>query len=81
MLDSKVPVISVCAVRTGAGKSHTSWRICNILKKKGYRVVVIRHPMPYGNLEEQVSQHFASLEDLDKKMYNWRKGKLRTSYN
>jgi predicted GTPase len=66
MLRAKVPIVSVCAVRTGAGKSQTSRRICDILKKKGYKVVVIRHPMPYGDLRKQIIQRFANLEDLDK---------------
>jgi predicted GTPase len=66
MLKAKVPVISVCAVRTGSGKSQTSRKIALILKKLGYRVAVIRHPMPYGDLAKQVWQRFASYEDLDK---------------
>jgi len=66
MLKAKVPVVSVCAVRTGSGKSQTSRKVSIVLKKMGFRVVVIRHPMPYGDLHEQVWQRFASLEDLDK---------------
>jgi predicted GTPase len=66
MLKAKVPVVSVCAVRTGSGKSQTSRKVSTTLKKMGFRVVVIRHPMPYGDLCEQVCQRFASLEDLDK---------------
>ncbi|MEA2089547.1 MAG: cyclic 2,3-diphosphoglycerate synthase [Thermoproteota archaeon] len=66
MLKSKVPVVSVCAVRTGSGKSQTSRRVCKILKENGYRIVVVRHPMPYGDLTKQVCQRFASYEDLDK---------------
>jgi predicted GTPase len=66
MLKAKVPVVSVCAVRTGSGKSQTSRQIAKILKDKGLRVVVVRHPMPYGNLTKQVWQRFASYEDLDK---------------
>jgi len=66
MLKSKIPVVSVCAVRTGSGKSQTSRMICRILKKLGYKVVVVRHPMPYGDLRKQVCQRFASAEDLDK---------------
>ncbi|UCE15603.1 MAG: GTPase [Candidatus Bathyarchaeota archaeon] len=65
MLKAKVPVVSICAVRTGCGKSQTSRRICKILKKMGYNVVVIRHPMPYGDLRKQMCQRFASMEDLD----------------
>jgi len=64
-LDSCVPVISVCAVRTGSGKSQTTRKICNILRGKGLRVVAIRHPMPYGNLVKQAVQRFASYDDLD----------------
>jgi len=65
MLKAKVPVVSICAVRTGSGKSQTSRRICKILKGMGYNVVVIRHPMPYGDLRKQVCQRFASMKDLD----------------
>ena len=66
MLRAKVPVVSVCAVRTGSGKSQTSRRVCRILKERGFNVVVVRHPMPYGDLRKQVCQRFASYEDLDK---------------
>ncbi|HML04085.1 MAG TPA: cyclic 2,3-diphosphoglycerate synthase [Candidatus Bathyarchaeia archaeon] len=66
MLNAKVPVIAVCAVRTGSGKSQTSRRVGLILKKNGYNVAAIRHPMPYGNLAEQIWQRFATYEDLDK---------------
>jgi predicted GTPase len=66
MLRSKLPVISVCAVRTGAGKSQTTRAISTILRKKGYNVVAIRHPMPYGDLATQVAQRFATYEDLDR---------------
>lgn len=65
-LKAKVPVVSVCAVRTGSGKSQTSRRICSILKNMGFNVVVVRHPMPYGDLRKQVCQRFASYKDLDK---------------
>ena len=65
MLKAEVPVISVCAVRTGSGKSQTSRQVAKILKGKGLRVVVIRHPMPYGDLTKQISQRFASRQDLD----------------
>jgi len=65
MLEAKVPVVSICAVRTGSGKSQTSRRVTGILREKGFKVVVIRHPMPYGDLTEQVCQRFASHEDLD----------------
>jgi predicted GTPase len=66
MLKARVPVVSVCAVRTGSGKSQTSRQIAKILKGKGLRVVVVRHPMPYGDLKKQVWQRFASYQDLDK---------------
>ncbi|HHW59374.1 MAG: cyclic 2,3-diphosphoglycerate synthase [Bacteroidales bacterium] len=66
MLKSVKPVIAVCAVRTGCGKSQTSRRIIEILMKKGLRVVAVRHPMPYGNLIEQKVQRFATVEDLQK---------------
>jgi predicted GTPase len=66
MLKAKVPVVSICAVRTGSGKSQTSRRVTGILREKGFRVVVVRHPMPYGDLAKQVCQRFASREDLDK---------------
>ncbi len=66
MLTSSKPVISVCAVRTGSGKSQTTRRVAEILKKLGKKTVVIRHPMPYGDLTKQVVQRFGSLEDLDK---------------
>jgi predicted GTPase len=66
MLKVKVPVVSVCAVRTGSGKSQTSRKVCGILREKGYNVVVVRHPMPYGDLRKQALQRFASNEDLDK---------------
>jgi len=64
-LKSKVPVIAVCAVRTGAGKSQTTRAVASLLRDKGRRVVAIRHPMPYGDLEKQAVQRFATYEDLD----------------
>nr|MBP8948361.1 hypothetical protein [Promineifilum sp.] len=68
MLASTKPIISVCAVRTGSGKSQTSRRILDILQGElGYsRVVAVRHPMPYGNLAEQAVQRFASHADMDR---------------
>ncbi len=66
MLESKKPVISICAVRTGSGKSQTTRRVAEILKKMGKKIAVIRHPMPYGDLRKQIWQRFASYEDLDK---------------
>lgn len=64
-IKSSKPVVSVCAVRTGVGKSQTTRKVCRILKDMGKKVVAIRHPMPYGDLEKQVCQRFASYEDLD----------------
>ncbi len=66
MLKSKRPVVSVCAVRTGCGKSQTTRRVCEVLRDQGLQVAVIRHPMPYGNLTKQACQRFADLADLDK---------------
>jgi len=64
MLKSKVPVVAVNAVRTGAGKSQTTRRVCEILKAMGKKVVAIRHPMPYGELARQGVQRFATYADL-----------------
>ena len=64
MLKSRVPVVAVVAVRTGAGKSQTSRRVCHMLRSRGKRVVAVRHPMPYGDLVKQKVQRFASIEDL-----------------
>jgi len=66
MIKSRKPVVSVCAVRTGSGKSQTSRKVALILKAKGRRVAVIRHPMPYGDLVKQKVQRFAAYSDLDK---------------
>jgi len=63
---SSKPVISVCAVRTGCGKSQTTRKVAKILRDAGKKVVAIRHPMPYGNLVEQKVQRYAELSDLDK---------------
>jgi len=65
LLESSLPVVSVCAVRTGAGKSTVSRSVSLSLKKLVGRVVVVRHPMPYGNLEKEVCQRFAKYEDMD----------------
>jgi predicted GTPase len=65
-LTSSKPVVSVCAVRTGSGKSQTTRRVSKILLSMGHRVAVVRHPMPYGNLVEQAVQRFADYSDLDK---------------
>jgi len=66
MLTSEKPVISVCAVRTGCGKSQTSRRVIQVLKEMGKKVVAIRHPMPYGDLTTQVVQRFEAYEDLER---------------
>jgi len=66
MLKSTKPVISVVAVRTGSGKSQTSRRVVELLRKAGKKVVSIRHPMPYGDLAKQKVQRFASIADLKK---------------
>ncbi|BDU77745.1 cyclic 2,3-diphosphoglycerate synthase [Mesoterricola sediminis] len=65
MIKSKVPVIAITAVRTGAGKSQTTRYISNILKGLGKKVVAIRHPMPYGDLAKQACQRFGTYADLD----------------
>jgi predicted GTPase len=65
-IKSTKPVVSVCAVRTGSGKSQTTRRVSLILRDMGYRVAAIRHPMPYGNLVAQKVQRFATYADLDK---------------
>ena len=65
-IESSKPVISVCAVRTGVGKSQTTRKVSEILQAMGKKVVAIRHPMPYGDLKQQICQRFASYDDLDK---------------
>jgi predicted GTPase len=65
-LKSSVPVISICAVRTGCGKSPLSRLIASELRREGWKPVVVRHPMPYGDLAVQAVQRFASMDDLDK---------------
>ncbi len=67
MLRTQKPVVSICAVRTGSGKSQTSRRVVSILKSRGYeKVVTVRHPMPYGNIADQAVQRFASYDDLER---------------
>ena len=66
MIPSSKPVIAVCAVRTGVGKSQTTRYVLRILKDMGKRVVAIRHPMPYGDLVKQACQRFETYEDLDR---------------
>ncbi len=65
-IKSSKPVVSVCAVRTGSGKSQTTRRVSLILRQMGYKVAAIRHPMPYGDLAKQAVQRFADYSDLDK---------------
>jgi predicted GTPase len=64
MLRARVPVVAVCAVRTGAGKSQTTRAVARILREMGRRIAVVRHPMPYGRLESQVVQRFETYDDL-----------------
>ncbi|MBI3668597.1 MAG: GTPase [Acidobacteria bacterium] len=66
MLEARVPVVSVCAVRTGCGKSPVSRRVVKLLREAGLRIVVVRHPMPYGDLAAQRVQRFATPLDLDR---------------
>lgn len=66
MLKAKVPVVAICAVRTGCGKSQTTRRVAEILKNKGKKIVAVRHPMPYGDLVAQRIQRFVTLDDLKK---------------
>lgn len=66
MLKSRKPIVAICAVRTGSGKSPTSRRVCEIIKGMGKRVVVIRHPMPYGDLSRQRLQRFSLYDDFQK---------------
>ncbi len=66
MIRSKKPVVSVCAVRTGSGKSQTTRKVSEILRGMGYKVAAIRHPMPYGDLVRQKVQKFTSIADLQK---------------
>jgi predicted GTPase len=63
---STKPVVAVCAVRTGCGKSQTTRRVADVLQKMGYKVAAIRHPMPYGDLAKQAVQRFETYADLDK---------------
>lgn len=66
MIKSNKPVVAVCAVRTGCGKSQTTRRVAEVLQAMGKKVVAIRHPMPYGDLAKQICQRFVTLKDLDK---------------
>ena len=66
MLRSTKPTVAVCAVRTGCGKSQTTRHVCDTLQRMGHKVVVVRHPMPYGNLVAQKVQRFADYDDLSR---------------
>ncbi len=66
MLKSKKIIVAVCAVRTGCGKSQTTRKVCEIVKSIGKKVVVVRHPMPYGDLRNQVVQRFSAYDDFEK---------------
>jgi len=66
MLNSTKPVLAVCAGRTGSGKSQTTRRVCDILRKMSKRVVAVRHPMPYGDLAAQACQRYATYDDMDR---------------
>jgi predicted GTPase len=65
MVPSEKPVIAICAVRTGCGKSQTTRRVSEILKRANKRIAVVRHPMPYGDLAKQACQRFGELKDMD----------------
>jgi len=65
MLKAHKPVVAVCAVRTGCGKSQTTRKVCEILDRTGKKIVVVRHPMPYGDLKKQVVQRFSSYKDFE----------------
>lgn len=65
-IKSTKPVVAICAVRTGSGKSQTTRRVSKILREMGYKVAAIRHPMPYGDLVKQAVQRYADYSDLDK---------------
>lgn len=66
MVKARVPVVSVCAVRTGAGKTTVSRAVARIIKARGKRIIAVRHPMPYGDLETEAVQRFGTYEDMDK---------------
>lgn len=66
MLRARRPVVAVCAVRTGCGKSQTTRKVCKILQRVGKKVVAVRHPMPYGDLSAQALQRFSTYEDFEK---------------
>ncbi len=64
MLKATKPVVAVCAVRTGSGKSQTTRKVCQIMRTSGHKVVAVRHPMPYGDLKKQAVQRFSSYDDF-----------------
>jgi predicted GTPase len=66
MLKSQKTIVAVCAVRTGCGKSQTTRKVCEIVKKLGKKAVVVRHPMPYGDLRNQVVQRYSTYDDFEK---------------
>ena len=66
MLKAEKPVVGVCAVRTGCGKSQTTRKVCEIMKSRGKKVVAVRHPMPYGDLRLQEVQRFSTYDDFKK---------------
>jgi predicted GTPase len=66
MLKSRKTIVAVCAVRTGCGKSQTTRKVCEIVRRTGKKVVVVRHPMPYGDLRNQVVQRYSAYEDFEK---------------
>ncbi|MGD8991508.1 MAG: cyclic 2,3-diphosphoglycerate synthase [Desulfobacterales bacterium] len=66
MLKSQKTIVAVCAVRTGCGKSQTTRKVCEIIKKIGKKAVVVRHPMPYGDLRNQAVQRYSTYEDFEK---------------
>ena len=66
MIESTKPLVAVCAIRTGCGKSQTTRKVCGIMKELGKKTVAIRHPMPYGDLRKQICQRFSSYEDFDR---------------
>ncbi len=77
MIKSGKPVVSVCAVRTGSGKSQTCRKVSRLLAGLGLKVAAIRHPMPYGDLEKQKVQRYASIDDLQKlPLHNRRDGRV-----
>jgi len=66
MLKAEKPVVAVCAVRTGCGKSQTTRFVCDVLRRQGKKVVAVRHPMPYGDLRSQVVQRYSTYKDFEK---------------